>query len=280
MARVGMFPGVGNQPFDIWDAWYGKWSGGANLPVPPTALANSLTVGTVVSSFDEYWGMGEFLLCQYQTASTAIVTGTCVTWDKDYIISAAPNTAGTGYPVGFVSSNFPSDASLGSLTAPWNQVQTTNQLYGWVQISGLAPALNNGTFAVAAPAVVGISSTAGQITSTLQTGRQILNARAVVATAGAWSRYGATTLQGSIINGRSELFTTDKTGLFFGITLGGAGIPANTTVRDMQTGRNNSVLMSAAATASGTVTVTPAYTGGANYGLVMCDRPFLQGAIT
>jgi hypothetical protein len=239
------------------------------------ALANNLTVGTTVTSYDEYRGMGEFLLCQYQTASTALVTGTLVTWDKDYIISAVANTGGLGVPCGFLSTNFPSDASLGSLTAPWNQVQTTNQLYGWVCIGGLCPALNNGTAAVGIPYV----GAAGQITSSQGAGKEVLAAKIAVATGGTWSRYGATTLQGSTINGRAELFMTDKTGLFFGITLGGTGIPSNTTISDMQTGRNNSVLMSANATASGTVTVTPAYTGGANYCLVMCNRPSMQGQI-
>lgn len=275
--RVGFAAGVGNFPFDIWDAWYGKYSGGANTPVPPTFLGNNLTLGMLVQSFDEYWGLGEFLLCQFQTASTAVVTGTLVTWDQNYIISAVPSTANLGYPVGFVSSNFPSDSSLGALTAPWNQVQTTNQLYGWVQVSGLLPALNNGT-AATGPAFV--SATAGQITSTAAAGKQVLNANIKIATGGTWSRYGATTLPGYTINGRSELFVNDKTALFFGITLAGTGIPTNTTISDMQTGRNNSVLMSANATATGTVTVTPAYTGGANYCIVMCDRPFMQGQIT
>jgi hypothetical protein len=275
--RNAYLAGVGTFPVDIWDAWYGKYSGGANLPVPPTALGNALTLGTQIVTFDDYWGQSEFILCQFQSASTALVTGTLVKWDQNYIVSAVPSTANLGYAVGFLGSNFPSDSTLGSLTAPWNQVQTTNQLYGWVQIAGLAPALNNGT-AATGPAFV--SASAGQITSTAAAGKQVLGTDIVIATGGTWSRYGNTTFVGNTINGRTELFLTDKQALFFGITLAGTGIPSNTTISDMQTGRNNSVLMSAAATASGAVTVTPAYTGGANYCIIRTDRPTMQGQIT
>jgi hypothetical protein len=273
--RNAFAAGVGTFPVDIWDAWYGKYSAGQ--AVPPTALGNNLTLGMQITTFDDYWGQGEFILCQFQTASTALVTGTLVKWDQNYIVSAVPATANLGYPVGFLSSNFPSDSTLGVLTAPWNQIQTTNQLYGWVQIAGLAPALNNGT---AATGKAFISATAGQITSTAAAGQEVLSTEIVIATGGTWSRYGNTTFVGNTINGRSELFLTDKNSLFFGLTLAGTGIPSNTTISDMQTGRNNSVLMSAAATASGAVTVTPAYTGGANYCIVRCERPSMQGQIT
>ncbi len=275
MARVGMFPGVGNQPFDVWDAWYGKWSAGA--AVPPTALSNNLTVGTLVSSFDEYWGMGEFLLCQYQTASTAIPTGSLVTWDQNYVISLVTGATNTTGPMGFVSSNFPSDATLGALTAPWNQAQTTNQLYGWVQIAGLGPVK---TTATAATGQMYQSATAGAVSSAQVNGEEILNSKIVVATGGTWSRYGATTVPGQLITGRSEVFVNDKTGMYVGLTLAGTGIPTNSTITDMQTGRNNSVLISNTATATGPVTITPAFNNGTIYtALAMFVRPFGQGQI-
>ena len=276
--RIGMFPGVGNFPFEIWDAWYGPYSAG--VAVPPTYLANNMTVGSIVSSQDPYWGSAEFILCQYQTPSTAIAVGTLVNWDQNYIISAVPNTGLTGRPCGVVCTQFLSDSTLGALTAPWNQVQTTNQLYGWVQISGLAPVL--GTAALTAGAAY-IGATAGQLTSTNPTGgKQLNNATVIVATASAWSRYGATTIvNASTITGRSELFVNDKTGLFPGIGITGTNIPANSYISDMQTGRNNSVLLNANATATGATTVTPAYTYSTTYyALAYIDRPFMQGSIT
>jgi len=275
--RNGFAFGVGAFPTDVWDAWYGPYSAGQ--AVPPTALGNNLTIGLQLTTMDPYWGQSEFILCQYQTASTAIPTGTLVTWDQNYIISAVPSTGNLGYPVGFVGSNFQSDSTLGALTAPWNQVQTTNQLYGWVQVAGLTPALCI-TGTATGPAFV--SATAGAITSTAAAGKQVLNAKTVVATAGAWSRYGSTTIvNASTISGRSELFLNDKTGLFVGMQVAGTGIPANTTITDMQTGRNNSILMSANATATGSVVVTPSYNNGTIFTcLVMCERPFMQGQIT
>ena len=276
--RVGMFPGVGNFPFEIWDAWYGPYSAGP--AVPPTFLGNNMTIGTIVSSIDPYWGSAEFLLCQFQTPSTALAVGTLVNWDNNYIISAVPNTGLTGRPCGVLATQFLSDSTLGALTAPWNQVQTTNQLYGWVQISGLGPVL--GTAALTAgPAYIG--ATVGQLTSTNPTGgKQVNNLNVIVATATAWSRYGATTIvNASTITGRSEIFLNDKTGLFPGIGISGTNIPANSYIADMQTGRNNSVLLNAAATGSGPTTITPAYTYSTTYiALAQFDRPFMQGSIT
>lgn len=268
--------GVGAFPLDIWDAWYGPYSLAPGTP--PTGMGNAMPLGTRIDSYDDYWGWGEFVLMQFQTASTAVPTGTLVTWDTNYIISAVPNTANLAYPVGVVSSNFLSDASVGALTAPWNQQQTTNQLYGWVQIAGQAP-VSSITTTAAGPAF--ISATAGLVTSTAAAGKEVLNFNSKIGSAGAFSRYGVATVLGNTINGRTEVFVNDKTGLFPGMTLSGTGIPANATITDMQTGRNNSILISAAATTSGAVTITPAYTGASTFFVIaMFDRPFMQGQIT
>lgn len=284
--RVAYFPGVGNFPFDgVFDAWYGKWSGGAGVATPPTYLANNMTLGMRVDTYDEYWGQGEMLLCQFQTASTALPTGTLVTWDNNYILSkVAANAANTAQPIGVVCSNFLSDASLGALTAPWNQVQTTNQLYGWVQTAGLCPVI--GTAALTAGKLY-TGGTAGSASSAQAAGQQILGANTVVASATAWSRFGNTTLQGNTYAGRSEIFVNDKAALFPGIgitvTAGTGTIPASSYISDMQTGKNNSFLLNANATATGPVTITPVFNGGAgpaaNVGLVQIQRPIQQGQI-
>jgi len=245
-------------------------------------MGNALPLGTIIESYDDYWGWGEFLLCQYQTASTAVPTGTVVVWDNNYIISASPATANTGRPVGILSTNFLSDSTLGALTYPWNQVQTTNQLYGWVCIGGLCPVLAASALTAGA---LNQSATAGQAQTAHIAGQQILNAYTVVPTATAWSRFGSATLPGNTIVGRSEIFVNDKTGLFPGINLNASPVnfPANSAVTDMQTGRNNSFLVSSgnAATLSGPCTITPSYTGGGStFGLAMVSRPFIQGAIT
>jgi len=275
--RVGLLQGVGQFPIDIWDAWYGPYSAGP--AVPPTALGNNLTIGMPMQSYDPYWGWGEFILCQFQTASTAVPTGTIVTWDQNYIITPVTGAANTAQPVGFVSSNFQSDATLGAPTAPWNQIQTVNQLYGWVQIAGLCPVK---TTATAAVGPMYQTATAGSVSSAAVVSQQVVNARIVVATGGTWSRYGATTIpNASSISGRSEVFVNDKDGLFVGMQLAGTNLPANTTITDMQTGRNNSVLVSNAATATGPFAITPSYNNGTIYtALAMVNRPFAQGAIT
>lgn len=281
MARIGMFPGVGNQPFEVWDAWYGPFSAG--VAVPPTAMANAMELGMIVGSHDPYWGYAEFILCQYQTASSAVATGTLVQWDNNYILSPAAATANTGRPLGFLSTQILSDATLGALTAPWNQIQTTNQVYAWVQISGLAPAIGiTGTALTATQ--VNLSATAGEIQSAHVAGQQVLNAFITVGSGTAWSRYGATTIpNASSIVGRSEIFVNDRTGLFPGMPVSGPNIPASSYITDMQTGRNNSILINATATISGPFTLTPLYNIGTTtsvWGLVQCNRPFLQGSIT
>jgi hypothetical protein len=267
---------------ETWDAWYGKWSAGQ--AVPPTALSNNLTVGMEIDTFDEYWGQGRMLLCQFQTASTVIPTGTVVTWDNNYIISKlTANAANTAQAVGVVVSNFLSDSTLGVLTAPWNQIQTTNQLYGWIQVTGLTPVL--GSAALTAGTLFS-SATAGALSSAAGAGKQILGAVTTVATATAWSRFGNATLQGNVYAGRSEIFVNDKGALFPGIGItvtGGTGaVPANSFISDMQTGRNNSFLLNANATATGPVTITPVFTtaGASTFGLAMIERPFNQGQIT
>lgn len=121
--------------------------------------------GKIIRAYDPIYGEGEFMYLQ-GVAST--IVGSLVTWAgvsgsnaPTWQTALVPNTANQGVPLAF--------ASAALLATQW----------GWYQITGVAIAATNGTFTAAGP--VFISATAGQVSSTVQTGRQLLNAQALTA---------------------------------------------------------------------------------------------------
>ena len=199
------------------------------------------------------WGMGEIVWAR--NVSTAIPNGTLVHLDKDFNISAVPNTGLTGRPVFVTLTNF----AAGSTIAQG----------GWVMRSGICPVL----YAVAATAgAVYISATAGSATPTNPTGqKQVGNATCLIPVATTFTR--SVTAK----NASGQVRVSGTSGIFVGQTVSTAGntpIPTSTEISAIDpsgqffTINNNAV-------ASGTATATFTMTG---YGIVHIDRPFIMPA--
>lgn len=226
----------------------------------PSGSFSPISVGTIIQAAPTdgidtgtnvpNWGMCE-LMYVYNTGS-AVVPGTLVTVDKDYTITAAASTAGTGRPLFVALTNF----AAGS---------TTRQ-GGWVMLSGICPV----TFSVAATAGALYLGTAGNATPTAAAGKQILNAVTLIAAASAFTRQIVTT------NGSKFVKTARVNGIFIGQAVSGTGVAGGSTVASIDPGGNGFTLNNAA-TASGAVTGTFTPTG---YGIVQISRPFGQGQIT
>lgn len=150
-------------------------------------------------------------------------------------------------------------------------------LFGWYQVAGTALVANNATAAAGKPFLVGT----GTISSTSTTGQELMNAQIVTANGSTFTKVGKTQ------NGNTEVFFSNLDGVFVGCPISGTGIPGGTTVaagvnnspngRNSSAGSATSLIMSAAATADGSVTVTFTRT---NFSLICGQNWFTQGAIT
>lgn len=201
------------------------------------------------------WGASEVMFV-VNTSSSTFVPGNLVQWDKNFAIAAAATTANTGAPLGVCLSTF----SAGN---------TTRQ-GGWILLSGIVPV----TFSVAATAGAVFLGTSTNATPTAAAGRQILNATTVIAAAGSFTR--SVTIR---VSGSRMVEVAHVGGIYPGMTVSTAGntpIPTSTEISSVgQDGtsfviNNNSV-------ASGTATATFTHTG---YGILLVNRPFVQGQIT
>lgn len=214
-------------------------------------------LGSIVTAWDSWIGPMELVFAQFQTASTLVNVGRLVHLDENFVLSDMPNTANTGRSVYVVATKFPSTAGLSS----------TNPLYGWVaRTAGRFPVQASAAYTAGAM----YFAAAGQATHTATAGKQILNARGLIGSAGTITKTCTTQ------NGSKELLVPNKDGLFPGLTPSGTGIAAGT-IDTLDTGKNNVILLTAASTATGTVTVTFTNT---NYTIAQFDRPFVQGQIT
>lgn len=203
-------------------------------------------VGTMVSAVSSVFGGGLFV---YLAAGGTIAQGNLCTYAAGSA-TQVPNTANTGAAV--VVAMYP---------------MTIGQ-YGWFMASGQLPV--SVTASVAAGVTFGLTGagTVGAVTA----GKQILNAKSVQPSTNTSVKANVSTTNGSNrlrVTGGSE-------GWFYGITVSGTGIPASTTVIGFSSdGRE--VIMSANATATGSVTVTGTYT---NFILAQVNASFVQGQIT
>jgi hypothetical protein len=211
-------------------------------------------LGTCIPATDPFWGQGEFL---YVKSNDAILKGSVCVWDETFQAVLCPNTANQGFPVGVAMAPMASGE------------------YGWVQVSGRAVYKTNATVAADA----GIGLTAAGILGTLAAGKQILNCRNRVAATGTKTFANTSTVTNSsvlVVSGGYD-------GMFLGMALSGAGIPASTIVAKLDPDGKTVYMGSAIgtidklATATASVTVTGTYTG---YGSGVLSRPFAQGAIT
>jgi len=222
---------------------------GTFSPITPGAIIAAAPIDGVDTGTNvPNWGMAE-LMYVFNT-STAVTPGTLVTVDKDFNITAAASTAGTGRPLFVTLTNF----AAGS---------TTRQA-GWVLVSGIAPV----TFSVAATTGAVYIGTAGNATPTAAAGKQILNATTLIAAASAFTRTVTTR------NGSAEIRIPRANGLFRGLTVSGTGMSGTVSSIDPS---GTSFTLSANASATGTVTATFTPTG---FGIVQLSRAFGQGQIT
>jgi len=210
-----------------------------------------------VRAYDPLLGFGEFIYLQ-GVAST--IAGSLVTYN--------PFTGVTTLAAATANSSLPIAVAL----AP-----TVAGLFGWYQISGVAVVSNNAT----AAAGNAFQKATGQIGSAAVAGTQILGAQILVANSTTFTKTGTTR------NGSTEVFFSNLDGVFVGCPISGTGIPGATTVaagynnspngRNSSAGSATSLIMSAAATADGTVTVTFTRT---NFSLMGGQRWTGQGQIT
>lgn len=228
---------AGPQPFNDWF-------------VPDTV--KRVALGTMLDAYDSYWGFGRFL---YVTSTTTMAKGTLAMWTEAFVAAALPSTAGQGFPFGVLMESM-----------------ITGQ-YGWLQISGFAPA--SASASVAADGVIAVAA-AGQVGAAAN-GKQLLGARNRFAST---ATVALTNVQ--TFNGSSILLTNGYDGWFVGMALSGTGIPASTVVAKLDPdGRTVSMgsaigTVDKLATASGLITATGTYTG---YVGIVFNNPFAQGAV-
>lgn len=240
---------------------------GASIDVPTTGPAiggpvSALQGGSMFSAAPSdmpdttanvaNWGPSE-VVWAYNTG-VAIIPGTLVHLDKDFVISTVPNTGLTGRPVYVALTNF--------------AVGSTTRQGGYLLRAGIAPV----KYAVAATAgAVYISATAGQATPTNPTGqKQLGNMTCLIAAASTFTRTVSTT------NGQLRVGMTRVTGMYPGQAISGTGIPGGATIASIDPG-GQAIFLSAAATATGLVTATLTNTG---YGICHLDRPFVMPAVS
>lgn len=221
---------VGNQqPIDIF--------------VPDTT--QRFPLGMYQDMVDEYYGWGTFV---YGKAAAAIAVGILNYMDENWLATATPNTANTGYPI------YCSRANMAINT------------FGWFQVAGQYPM--KATASVAAGAAIGLTG-AGTVGAN-SAGKQILGVRVV--------RPGTATIVIAgvqTINGSPIIQVPNVAGLFVGLAASGAGIAAST-ISAIDSSQNK-LTLSANCTATGSVSATFTYTGFLG---VQANFPFVQGAIT
>lgn len=211
-----------------------------------------MPLGTEIAAVDPFWGHGVFL---YVKSADAILKGSVCMWNEVNDATLVPNTVNLGF-------------ALGVAMAPM-----AAGTFGWLQIAGRAVYKTNA--AVAADAAIGIA--AAGILGTNAAGKQVLATR---------NRIPATGTKTLVVNTQtnsSTLTSSGYDGMFLGMALSGAGIPAATVVAKLEPDGKTFQMGSAIgvvdklATASATITLTGTYTG---YGSGVMNRPFAQGAIT
>ena len=237
-----MFPLIGSQPI-------------GNFFTPDTTQRHKL--GAIIDYVDPYFGGGQAIYLAIP-ASSAFKVGECVTYGTNsYQAVDVPNTANLAYSVAFAMNANASSSSV---------------QYGWFQIAGNALALSNAS--VAAGAAIGITA-AGKLGAN-SAGKQIQNAMVSLAATTTVVKANVQTVNGSPV---LRCTTGGTDGWFVGMAVTGTGIPASTTISAINT--DNTAVMNANATATGSVSVTGTYNDGTNFwNFVTLNGPSTQGAIT
>jgi hypothetical protein len=236
---------LGNQPIQY---------SGLTVDTTPTQVP-----GTVLPALDPWWGAGEFI---YIRAAGAIPAFNLVT------ITPTFQSSLNSYRYDAVVA--PNTANLGRMLAVAVKTMAEGD-YGWAQISGITPV--SCAASVAADTAFGIAA-AGQ-GGAIANGKQVVNARVLVAAAATVAKTNCTTIGLS-----TRLQVPNSDGWFVGAYLSGTGVAAGATVSSIDpSGRF--VTMSAASTAQIAGTVTATYNNATiYYNVAHLNRPFAQGQVT
>lgn len=223
-----------------------------------TDTVQTFPFGYRVRAYEPVLGYGEFI---YLLGVASTVAGSAVTYNPfTGVTTLDAATANDSSPIAFA-------------LAP-----TVAGLYGWYQVSGTALAANNATAATGNA----FRKATGQIGSASVAGTQLLGGvKILVANSSTFTKVCTTR------NGSTQLFVPNFDAVFVGCPISGTGIAGGATVaagyNNSPNGGNSSagsagyLVMSAAATADGTVTVTFTRT---NFSLVSGNSYFGQGIIT
>lgn len=213
--------------------------------------------GLIYTAVDSFFGGGEFMYVKANgtirqfglVVLTQVITSNAVVFNATEV----PNTANLGRTLGVAMTS-----------------ATSGQFF-WVCIGGVVPV--NCQAAVAADTTFGIAA-AGQGGANTA-GKQILNARVVIASSTTVAKAGCVANSGS-----NQLRIPNAAGWFAGIPVSGTGIAALTTVTDIDpSGTIATLSLNTTAAVNGTVTGT--YNDGTIfYNIAHINRPFAQGAIT
>lgn len=227
-----------------------------NWFIPDTTQHHPL--GTIVQANDPYYGGQELIYLQMPT-STAYKVGHIVTWGATaatpFLASAVANTANLGRVLGFM---------LNAVAS------STSTQYAWAVIGGTCPVYSDAS--VAADTALGITA-AGQA-GAIANGKQILNARVVVAATGTVAKTGLTR------NGSKVITFGNVDGFFVGQALTGTGVGSSALISAIDPD-NRTVTASVVSTATGSVTVTATNNDSTSYwNTVVCNRPFAQGQVS
>lgn len=213
--------------------------------------------GTIINEVDKVWGGRELIYC-YAAGTIAQFAAVAITptWQTTAMRIEAdqvPNTANLGKPVG---------VALTSATAGQ---------YFWAIVSGMTPIKSGAS--VSADTAFGI--TAAGTVGAIANGKQILNARSILAATQTVAKAGCTAKNGSY-----TLQVPNAAGWFVGAYLSGTGIASGAYVTAIsKNGRE--VTMSAVTTAVVAGTVTATYNNSTiYYNVAYLNRPFAQGQVT
>ncbi len=236
-------------------------AGAAQVQLGGQALSTTpqMQPGFISAAADNWWGFGEFIYARANGSIRAF--GLCV-------LTPVFDTSLQSYR--FDATEVPNTANLGRPLCVSQAIMTSGQ-YGWFCISGMTPV--NCSASVAADTTFGIAA-AGQGGAN-SAGKQILNARVMVAAAATVAKANCTAA-----NGSNQLQVPNSDGWFIGVYLSGTGIAAGTTVTAIDPSERT-VTLSANTTAAVNGTVTATYNNATVfYNVAHLNRPFAQGAIT
>lgn len=230
---------------------------GVEVAQSATGYVPAISLGTIMTTLDPYWGGGEVIRLRVPANTTAIPTGGAAVWNTGFTYAILPNTTLLGQSVAFAVNAVP-------LNAGFDQ-------YAWFYIGGTVPAFSNAT--VAANVATGIAAN-GQLGANAAS-KQILNARVVVPATTTVAKANTNVQAGSTL-----LRVQNTDGWFVGVYLSGTGIPAATTVTAIDSS-GTLVTMNNAATITGPATVTATYNNATIFwNVVQINRPLAQGPIT